>query len=95
MNLGPEELATFNESENEEEVEFKSEESEYETEEDIREEVDNGEECSEDEVNDMEEITRMHDGKCFIFVSLKCVESEFLCEFNMVRQRKVKRECLE
>ena len=77
-----EELAEIDESEIEEEVESseesQSEESKCETEEE-----------SKEEWNEMKYVMcRMCDGWCCIFALTKCVESKFLCEFNMRGQRK-------
>ena len=76
-----EELAEIDESEIDEEVESseesESKESKCEAEEESK------------EWNEMKYmICRMCDGWCCIFVLTKCVESKFLCEFNMRGQRK-------
>ena len=82
MDSCTEELDAFYGSENEEEVESESEEIKY------AEEEDSEEEHSEDELNSIEEMIKMHDGQCCIFVLRNCVESEFLWEFNTIVQRK-------
>ena len=92
LDLCAKELAKLYGSENEEEVEIEEEsetkESECDTKAYIRKGVYSEEELSEDELNGTEEIIRMHDGWCCIFVLLKCVESDFLWEINMIGQRK-------
>ena len=82
MYIRAEELAAIEESWIEEEEESEEENDS----EEIKHDTD--EECSEDESNDTEEMIRLHDGQCCLFAVLKCVESKFLCEFNMREQRK-------